>query len=157
MAEPNAKLVSGSQLDPEMEKSRDIDDIGDRCCPSSANVRNKCLLHCKQFLGGIWCEVSPSDVKVDKIDGGVSNLMYRCLISPDIVPNRFGQTTEVAVKLYEPKNSILFDNDRMVLNDQIVSYVMSRNKIGPRILGLFPDGQILQFIKVIFNHSKRTI
>ena len=56
---------------------------------------------------------------------------------------------EVALRLYGEKYIMRFDTEsKERLTDVVVSIMISDSKLGPKVLGIFEGGQIIEFIKV---------
>lgn len=144
MAEQNAILVDiGAKNEEVLDRNRVTFDLTPDLCRKGSQI-------CREFLGGLWSQLKDSQIEISRIDGGVSNVLIRCSISAKVVRELrpVAEPTEVVIKFYGQKETALFDNNQVVLNDQIVSWHMSQKGLGPRLLLLFPEGQILEFVKV---------
>ncbi|XP_054157312.1 choline/ethanolamine kinase-like [Oppia nitens] len=110
-----------------------------------ADINDKCLQLCKDYLAGDWLNQTLDTIEVTRISGGFSNQLYRCAISN---PINLDKPHEVAVRLYQSKwfnteNSGGFER----LNDIVVEILISQHKLGPKVLGLFDGGEIQLFYK----------
>ncbi|CAG2183826.1 unnamed protein product, partial [Oppiella nova] len=83
---------------------------------------------------------------VQRISGGLTNQLYFCGIKNK--SNESDVPQEVAIRLYGPKTMGVVDcegNER--LTDVIISLIVSDNKLGPKVYGIFPTGQIQHYYK----------
>ncbi|XP_054157313.1 choline/ethanolamine kinase-like [Oppia nitens] len=110
-----------------------------------ADINDKCLQLCKDYLAGDWLNQTLDTIEVTRISGGYCNQLYRCAISN---PKNLDEPHEVAVRLYQSKwfnkeNSGGFER----LNDIVITVFISQHKLGPKVLGLFDGGEIQLFYK----------
>ncbi len=117
---------------------------GDTPC----DIKEKCLQLCVDYLGGIWLQVSLETVEVRRLTGGMTNQLYYCAIPKDSVPIG-DEPREVAIRLYGGKhfNNSVCDGDER-LSDVIIAILVSDRYLGPKIYGLFQNGQIQKYYKV---------
>lgn len=114
------------------------------------NIEQRCLTLCQDYIGGVWKTAKTTEnITVTRITGGLTNQLYRVQLNSAqkcADTNSNDVPTDVAVKLYLKKHVTIGDDgvdDR--LNDNIVLTLMSQTKIGPRVLGIFKEGNIQVF------------
>ncbi len=117
------------------------------------NIEQRCLTLCQDYIGGVWKTAKTTEnITVTRITGGLTNQLYRVQLNSAqkcADTNSNDVPTDVAVKLYIKKHVTIGDDgvdDR--LNDNIVLTLMSQTKIGPRVLGIFKEGNIQVFHEV---------
>lgn len=44
------------------------------------SIKNFALVHCREYLGGIWKTIDKKQFHVEKVSGGLSNYLYLCSI-----------------------------------------------------------------------------
>jgi len=119
------------------------------------DIEKKCLDLCKNYLGGIWLKTNLDQVQVERLCGGLTNQLYYCAISKPLKPV-CNEPQEVAIRLYGEKHYNNLDcgqNER--LTDVVIALLVSEYKLGPKIYGLFENGQIQQYYKVrVFSINK---
>lgn len=127
-----------------MEKIENVDLIGDQ---TPEDIKKQCHQLCKDYIGGVWSEISFDRIILSRISGGLTNQLYYCSIRGDLSVNN-NEPKEVAVRLYGKKhyNNLGQHNDRH--NDSIVSLIMAKNKLGPKLYGVFSGGEILEYVEV---------
>lgn len=111
------------------------------------DIKDKCFDLCRQYLGGVWLEVTIDQFVVNRISGGLTNQLYYCAVedSSEKFSERVPQ--EVAIRLYGDKHMNQEEvNER--LNDVVIAVMVSQNGLGPKVFGLFEQGQIMAFHKV---------
>ena len=112
------------------------------------DINDKCLKLCQDYLAGDWIEQTIDTIQVKRVSGGMTNQLYHCAIT---TPNLSSKTPqEVAIRLYgtkfwEPTGTE--GNER--LPDVIICTMVSQNKLGPHVYGMFEGGQILKYYTVI--------
>ena len=110
------------------------------------NINGKCLELCQNYIGGTWLKQSIDTIEVKRLSGGMTNQLYYCALNDPTTAE--GVPHEVAIRLYGPKH---FNNEDMVnerLTDMIIALMVSENKLGPKIYGIFEEGQLQNYIKV---------
>ena len=113
------------------------------------DIKQKCFHLCKDYLEGVWLKVGIDEVEVKRLSGGMTNQLYYCAINKQIKSIN-DEPQEVIIRLYGGKHFNNYDcdgNER--LTDVIIALLVSENKLGPKIYGLFESGQILEYIKVV--------
>ena len=114
------------------------------------DIKKKCLTLCQTYLGGKWTELSVDDIQIRRRSGGMSNQVYYCGI-PEPMRGTGDEPQEVAVRLYGFKMDFkTFDEDCPRKSDAIVWLMASERGLGPKVYGLFPEGQIHKFYQVSF-------
>ena len=136
-----------------VKKNNDIDfDKVDKKRGKTPNdIVEKCLRLCKDYLANNWMEQTSQTIEVQRLSGGLTNQLYYCRIREPSSSSDAPQ--EVVVRLYGTKhmnNSECGQNER--LTDVVIGLVVSENGLGPKVYGIFEEGQIQQYYKV--NHLK---
>ncbi|XP_054163658.1 choline/ethanolamine kinase-like [Oppia nitens] len=105
------------------------------------DVKQRCLQLCKDYLSNEWLDQTVDTFEFKRLTGGMTNQLYYC--SLPTVSNTSQTPQEVCIRFYGPKH---FNEDER-LSDIIIALLVSESHIGPKILGIFEDGQILQYLK----------
>ena len=109
------------------------------------NIKEKCLKLCQDYLGSVWLEQTVHTIQLRRISGGMTNQVYYCSVAQ---PSNEGVVPEeVAIRLYERK---YFNNEEKNerFNDNVIALLVSKIGLGPKIYGIFEQGQIQAFYKV---------
>ena len=113
------------------------------------DIEQKCLHLCQTYLSGNWREQTVDTIEVRRITGGMINQLYYCCIKDPVMSE--GCPQSVAIKLYGKNAFELIENTRNRV--VIISLIFSKNKLGPKLYGVFEQGQIQQFYKVFNFYS----
>ena len=108
-----------------------------------ADIKEKCLRVCKDYLSGNWCQQTTDTITVRRITGGMINQLYYCAIN-ELDRNNSGVVAqEVAIKWYG--QNIYKDFEKSRTRDVVNALIFSENKLGPKIYALFEEGQIQKY------------
>ncbi|CAG2106607.1 unnamed protein product, partial [Medioppia subpectinata] len=112
------------------------------------SIQDSCFLLCREYLGGVWLNVTVGDIEVKRLSGGLTNQLYYCAVNEDKRTINDNVPQEVAILLYQNKHFNHSDiNGIERLTDVIIAQSMSDKGLGPKIYGLFASGQILKYYK----------
>lgn len=117
-----------------------------------AGIEARCLELCRSFIGGAWNEAKGiEEISVKRISGGFTNQLYHVRLNRvDEIENSDSCPTEVAIKLYQAKHVKNYhSDDGERLNDVIILSMVSELGISPKVFGIFQDGFIQEYIKVV--------
>ena len=115
------------------------------------NISQRCLELCQQYLAGIWIKQKPNDIEVVRLTGGYNNQIYLCRIN---ISKREStdEPQEAVIRLYGFKYTLNLVEDDNRFNEPLVSALVSEHNLGPKVLGLFDEGQIFKYYQVYINH-----
>lgn len=102
---------------------------------------------CSEYLGGAWTEINVDQLVLTRISGGFTNQLYYCSL-PDGMSPTGDEPKEVVLRIYGPKHFGTWDHANERFSDTVVSVLMSEKGLGPKIYGIFPDGEIQKYYKV---------
>ena len=108
------------------------------------NIEELCLQLCKDYLSGNWSKQTVDTITVKRLTGGMMNQMYYCVIKDPDHSEKVPQ--EVAIRLYGKPP--VDETDKSRLRDLVISLIFSEKNIGPKVYGIFEQGQILKYYKV---------
>ena len=108
------------------------------------NVDEKCLDLCRTYVAGDWLNVGLENVEIKRLTGGLTNRIYVCKAIT-------GSTDEVVIRFYGDKYDDIktFDKQSPRFDDGLIAYIASEAKLGPEIYGLFVNGQVMKYYKVL--------
>ena len=111
---------------------------------------NKCLDICKQYLSGFWLNLGLEDIEVERLSGGISNHIYRCKAINNTGDDR-KVPREVVIRLYgEEYESFNIGDLSTPLTNAIKVTMLAHADIGPKVYGVFEQGQLLKYYKVYY-------
>ncbi|XP_054157298.1 choline/ethanolamine kinase-like, partial [Oppia nitens] len=112
------------------------------------DFKHKCYELCRNYLADIWLTVGIDDIEVRRLTGGFTNQLYYCAINDIHRTSDASAPQEVVIKLYLTKQ--FKENERT--NDTIIGLLVSELGLGPKLYGVFTDGQIQQY----YQHKRFT-
>lgn len=112
--------------------------------PNDINsVKSYALLHCIEYLGGIWKTIRLNQFKIEKLSGGLSNYLYLCSI-PNEIDALQNEPKQVVLRIYGENHH---NNSSILLKDVVICALMSDKGFGPKLYGIFPQGRLEEFLK----------
>ena len=111
------------------------------------DIQNRAHQLCGEYLGGAWTEITVDQLVLTRISGGFTNQLYYCSLPEGTTPIG-DEPKEVALRLYGHKLFGTWDHANERFSDTVVSVMMSEKGLGPKIYGVFPDGEIQKYYKV---------
>ena len=112
-------------------------------------MKEKCLELCQTYLSDYWLSLSLNDIEVQRLTGGMTNQIYRCkaLTTNGVNDN---ETQEVVIRLYGEKYDLKTTHKKDIrFYDGLVSTMLSMEGLGPKVYGVFEDGMVMKYYKVI--------
>ncbi|KAF8796491.1 choline/ethanolamine kinase-like [Argiope bruennichi] len=106
------------------------------------STKNEALTICQDFLGDIWSELSISDFEFSIVSGGLSNNLYRCALSDNIIVKNPKIPRQVLLRIYGP----LQEDVNVVVTEAATFMLLAERKLGPKLYGVFPNGRLEEFI-----------
>ncbi|XP_045615837.1 choline/ethanolamine kinase isoform X2 [Procambarus clarkii] len=106
-------------------------------------MRDRAYRICRDYLHGAWRMITPADMIVKQISGGLSNLLYYCAL-PVSNPAKATEPSEVLLRIYGQVHGE--DALESVLAESVIFALLSERRLGPRLYGVFPGGRLEQFI-----------
>uniref|UniRef100_A0A8V5FPY8 Ethanolamine kinase n=1 Tax=Melopsittacus undulatus TaxID=13146 RepID=A0A8V5FPY8_MELUD len=126
---------------------------GDGAGAVPAATRLRAFAWCREFLAGSWKLITPDEFGIEPVSGGLSNLLYKCWL-PERVLSVGDEPRQVLLRVY---GAILYPHtcgpscppvqglDSLVLQS-VMFAVLAERALGPRLLGVFPEGRLEQYI-----------
>eukprot|EP00096_Caligus_rogercresseyi_P012324 TRINITY_DN5121_c0_g1_i1.p1 TRINITY_DN5121_c0_g1~~TRINITY_DN5121_c0_g1_i1.p1 ORF type:complete len:433 (+),score=60.04 TRINITY_DN5121_c0_g1_i1:142-1440(+) len=106
---------------------------------NQADFRVRTWELCRDYLQGIWTKISPEQIIISQISGGLSNLIYYCSLPEGMEPER-QEPFEVLLRIYgrNLKSNLTVDN--------VVFSLLSERELGPHLYGVFAGGRLEEYI-----------
>ncbi|KAK6743686.1 hypothetical protein RB195_010774 [Necator americanus] len=130
-------------MSPGSEHSED-EDVLDVFSRFDSSTRDEYILTrardlCAHYLGGAWEHVDISKFSLSKMSGGLTNLVFRCSLAP-----------EVPIMGIEPRTVLLriqTGTDTLQLMKEVAIFTsLNAHGVGPKLLGIFPGGRIEEYL-----------
>uniref|UniRef100_A0A0P4WCJ0 Choline/ethanolamine kinase n=1 Tax=Scylla olivacea TaxID=85551 RepID=A0A0P4WCJ0_SCYOL len=109
----------------------------------TCEMRDRAYRICRDYLHGAWKLITPHEMVIKQISGGLSNLLYYCAL-PASNPPKATEPSEVLLRIYGQVHGE--DALESVLAESVIFALLSERRLGPRLYGVFPGGRLEQFI-----------
>lgn len=109
----------------------------------TCEMRDRAYRICRDYLHGAWKMISPGEMIVKRISGGLSNMLYYCAL-PVSQTSKAAEPSEVLLRIYGQVHGE--DALESVLAESVIFALLSERRLGPRLYGVFPGGRLEQFI-----------
>ncbi|KAK2154179.1 hypothetical protein LSH36_275g09020 [Paralvinella palmiformis] len=106
-------------------------------------MRKRGLMLCRQFLGRTWTKIEDEDFEIERISGGLSNLLYLCSLSDKVCTNE-GEQRKIMLRVY---GKIIRDHPEIVVTDSVIFALLAEKNMGPKLFGVFTGGRVEEYIK----------
>ncbi|KAL7290987.1 hypothetical protein TKK_0015130 [Trichogramma kaykai] len=98
---------------------------------------------CRDYLRGVWKHVTPDNIILKRISGGLSNWLYSVHLPDEAIPVR-GEPRQVLLRLYGQVHG-----ERALeglITESVIFTLLSERRLGPKLHGIFPGGRIEEYI-----------
>lgn len=98
---------------------------------------------CRDYLHGVWKHVTPDNIVLKRISGGLSNWLYNVQLPEGAIPIR-GEPRQVLLRLYGQVHG-----ERALeglITESVIFTLLSERRLGPKLHGIFPGGRIEEYI-----------
>lgn len=106
-------------------------------------MRSTAARICRDYLNGAWKGVTPENINLKRISGGLSNWLYNVQLPDGVVPTR-GEPRHVLLRLYGQVHG-----ERALeglITESVIFALLSERRLGPKLHGIFPGGRIEEYI-----------
>lgn len=110
---------------------------------NKSEMREKTFRICRDYLNGIWKMITPQEMVLKQVSGGMSNFLYYCALPPMAKPKQ-GEPSRVLVRFYgqiHGEGAL-----EALLTESVIFTLLSERKLGPKLHGVFPGGRLEEFI-----------
>ncbi|XP_008212901.1 choline/ethanolamine kinase isoform X2 [Nasonia vitripennis] len=98
---------------------------------------------CRDYLHGVWKHVTPDNIVLKRISGGLSNWLYNVQLPEGAIPVR-GEPRQVLLRLYgQVHGERAFEG---LITESVIFTLLSERRLGPKLHGIFPGGRIEEYI-----------
>jgi len=111
---------------------------------TSDDIKQKAQKLCCEYLAGAWLGITADQMILSRISGGFTNQLHYCGL-PDSIKTISDESREIALRLYGPKHFGTWDEVSERFTDSVGTIIMSEMKIGPKIYGVFLEGEIQEY------------
>lgn len=102
--------------------------------------KSEAIKICQNFLGDIWRQSEEKNFSLRQLSGGVSNTLFLASVLCD----KSKRTENVIIRIFGP---LLRNNRELAIKENIVFSLLSEKCIGPKFLGLLPEGRLEEYFE----------
>uniref|UniRef100_A0A914EH07 Choline/ethanolamine kinase n=1 Tax=Acrobeloides nanus TaxID=290746 RepID=A0A914EH07_9BILA len=102
--------------------------------------KEKTHILCSRFLGGAWKTVSLENLKINRIKGGMSNMLFLCRLSENH-PTIKNEPDKVLLRVYFNP-----ETESHLVAESVIFTLLSERHLGPKLYGIFSGGRLEEYI-----------
>uniref|UniRef100_A0A915EVU1 Choline/ethanolamine kinase n=1 Tax=Ditylenchus dipsaci TaxID=166011 RepID=A0A915EVU1_9BILA len=102
--------------------------------------KEKTHILCARFLGGAWKTVSLDNLKINRIKGGMSNMLFLCRLTENHPPIR-NEPDKVLLRVYFNP-----ETESHLVAESVIFTLLSERHLGPKLYGIFSGGRLEEYI-----------
>ncbi|CAD5221358.1 unnamed protein product [Bursaphelenchus xylophilus] len=102
--------------------------------------KEKTHILCSRFLGGAWKTVSLDNLKIVRVKGGMSNMLFLCRLSENHPPLR-NEPDKVLLRVYFNP-----ETESHLVAESVIFTLLSERHLGPKLYGIFSGGRLEEYI-----------
>ncbi|KRX83120.1 Choline/ethanolamine kinase [Trichinella sp. T6] len=103
-------------------------------------VKERALSLCACFLGGAWKEVPVQKFSIQRMSGGLSNVLLLCQHELDVYPDS-AVPCKILLRIYFNP-----ETETNVVEESVTFMLLSERQLGPKLYGIFPGGRLEEYI-----------
>ncbi|KRY20293.1 Choline/ethanolamine kinase, partial [Trichinella patagoniensis] len=103
-------------------------------------VKERALSLCACFLGGAWKEVPVQKFSIQRMSGGLSNVLLLCQHELDVYPDSV-VPCKILLRIYFNP-----ETETNVVEESVTFMLLSERQLGPKLYGIFPGGRLEEYI-----------
>jgi choline/ethanolamine kinase len=96
---------------------------------------------CKDFLAGGWSKIDLEEFHIERMPGGLSNMMYLCILPEHVKSGK--EPRKVLLRVY---GQIIQENPETVVTDSVIFALLAEKRMGPKFYGVFTGGRIEEYV-----------
>ncbi|KAH7694276.1 CBN-CKA-2 protein [Aphelenchoides avenae] len=117
-----------STMDPQADPDKHIE------------FKEKTHILCARFLGGAWKTVSLENLKIQRVKGGMSNMLFLCRLTENHPPNG-SEPDKVLLRVYFNP-----ETESHLVAESVIFTLLSERHLGPKLYGIFSGGRLEEYI-----------
>ncbi|WKY14833.1 hypothetical protein Q1695_000392 [Nippostrongylus brasiliensis] len=115
-----------------MEPDTDANDVRE--------LKERTHMLCARFLGGAWRTVPLDQLRLSRIKGGMSNMLFLCRLSESHRPVR-NEPDKVLLRVYFNP-----ETENHLVAESVIFTLLSERHLGPKLYGIFSGGRLEEYI-----------
>ncbi|WKY00253.1 hypothetical protein Q1695_014809 [Nippostrongylus brasiliensis] len=94
---------------------------------------------CAEYLGGVWGQIDSTQLKLKRMSGGLTNLVFSCELPANVRPIA-SEPRIVLLRIQTQSDSLQLTREVAIMMN------LNAHGFGPKLLAIFPGGRIEEFI-----------
>ncbi|KAJ1348642.1 Casein kinase II subunit alpha' [Parelaphostrongylus tenuis] len=103
-------------------------------------LKQRTHMLCARFLGGAWKTVPLEQLRISRIKGGMSNMLFLCRLSELHRPIR-NEPDKVLLRVYFNP-----ETENHLVAESVIFTLLSERHLGPKLYGIFSGGRLEEYI-----------
>lgn len=102
--------------------------------------KEKTHVLCARFLGGAWKTACLDDIKINRVKGGMSNMLFLCRLTENHPPVK-NEPDKVLLRVYFNP-----ETESHLVAESVIFTLLSERHLGPKLYGIFSGGRLEEYI-----------
>ncbi|CAI5455067.1 unnamed protein product [Caenorhabditis angaria] len=107
---------------------------------SVRELKERTHMLCARFLGGAWKTVPLEHLRISRIKGGMSNMLFLCRLS-EVYPPIRNEPNKVLLRVYFNP-----ETESHLVAESVIFTLLSERHLGPKLYGIFSGGRLEEYI-----------
>lgn len=103
-------------------------------------LKERAHMLCARFLGGAWKTVPLEHLRISRIKGGMSNMLFLCRLS-EVYPPIRNEPNKVLLRVYFNP-----ETESHLVAESVIFTLLSERHLGPKLYGIFSGGRLEEYI-----------
>ncbi|CAB3400078.1 unnamed protein product [Caenorhabditis bovis] len=105
-----------------------------------SELKERTHMLCARFLGGAWKTVPLEHLRISRIKGGMSNMLFLCRLS-EVHPPIRNEPNKVLLRVYFNP-----ETESHLVAESVIFTLLSERHLGPKLYGIFSGGRLEEYI-----------
>lgn len=107
---------------------------------SISELKERTHYLCSRFLGGAWKTVPVEQLRLHRVKGGMSNMLFLCRL-PQTYPPLRNEPDKVLLRVYFNP-----ETESHLVAESVIFTLLSERHLGPKLYGIFSGGRLEEYI-----------
>ncbi|VDK63947.1 unnamed protein product [Onchocerca ochengi] len=103
-------------------------------------LKERAHMLCARFLDGAWKIVKIEELQLERLKGGMSNMLFLCRL-PDAYPPLSNEPDKVLLRIYFNP-----ETESHLVAESVIFTLLSERHLGPKLYGIFSGGRLEEYI-----------
>ncbi|XP_062513033.1 choline/ethanolamine kinase-like isoform X3 [Corticium candelabrum] len=95
---------------------------------------------CSTYLSGAWKNAATDNFTMTEVCGGLTNKLFRCRLS---LSSTDAEPTDILLRIF---GELVQSSTEALLNNTVVTALLSERRLGPKLHAVFDGGRIEEFV-----------